>query len=138
MRRRAGRGAGELALHPVAAPLFRLVERLIGPGEGLDNRFARLVLRDPDRYRQRTDRTRSWNGERADPLAQPLGIGHRARQRRVSQNLDELLAAIAPKDIGYAQSVLHGLRESPQDLIASQVVELVVVALEEIKVDDAN
>jgi hypothetical protein len=48
----------------------------------------------------------------------------------VSEDLDKLLAAIAPKDVGRAQSTLHGLRESTQDLIASQMVELVVVALE--------
>src|SRR5947207_15714676 len=100
------RSAGRLAFHTVAAPLFRLVQRLISPGEGINNRLTRLVLRDPNRYRQLTDRTRSGNVERADPLAQPLGIGHRARQRGVSHDLDKLLASIAPKDIGRAQSVL--------------------------------
>src|SRR5712691_801914 len=107
----------ELAFHPVAAPLLRLVQCPIGAGEGLHDGFTRLVLRHPDRYCQVTDR--AWNGnvERADSLAQPLRVGDRPRQRGVPADLDKLLAAIAPKDIGRAQSLLHCQRESAQDSI---------------------
>src|SRR5713101_272962 len=67
----------ELAFHPVAAPLLRLVQCPIGAGEGLHDGFTRLVLRHADRYCQATDR--AWNGnvERADSLAQPLRVGDR-------------------------------------------------------------
>src|SRR5438552_19011663 len=85
-----------------------------------------------------TDWARGGNVERADALAQPLRIGHRSRQRGVTHDLDELLAAIASEDIGGTQPVLHALRENPEHPIAGQVVELVVVALEEIEIDDAN
>ena len=83
-------------------------------------------------------RTRCRKVERADPLAQALGIGHGARQRGMAHDLNKFFAAVTPEDIARAQSLLHCLRKSLQDAIARQMIELVVVALEEIEIDDAN
>src|SRR5438874_10275913 len=125
-------------LDAIASPLFRLVQCLVGSGEGLNDRFAGLVLGHTDRYGQMAQRTRCRKLERADPLAQALGIRHGARQRGMAHDLNKFFAAVTPEDIARAQSLLHCLRKSLQDAIARQMIELVVVALEEIEIDDAN
>ena len=76
--------------------------------------------------------------QRADAFAQPLGIDDGAGERRIAANLDEFLAAVPAENVGRAQLLLHGERKGAQHLVAGQVVELVVVALEQVEIDDAD
>src|SRR6185437_9088786 len=127
-----------LALHTVAAPFLRPVQRLVGAGERLHDRLARTILRHADGYGQSADRARDRNVERADALAQALRVGDRTRDIGMAADLDELLAAVASEDVGCAKAVLYRVREGAQHRVAGQVIEFVVVALEEIEIDHAD
>src|SRR5258708_1177984 len=70
--------------------------------------------------------------------AQPLHGARRSVSTRVGQNHQELLAAVAPEDVGVAHCRMHRAHEGLQHLIAGGVAPRVVDGLEVIEVEQGD
>ena len=120
---------------PVAAGALGPVERLVGLGDQLVDRLVGTAGdRDPDRDADRVD-AEALEVERPDGDAHALADVERDVGRRVAQQDDELLAAVAGRHVVLADGRDDRAADRAQDLVAGRVTVRVVEDLELVDVD---
>src|SRR5262249_10527834 len=120
----------------VAAVLLRGAERAVGVrGERIERGAVLRVARDADADAGREALAVELERRGGDAVADALGDFHGAFRRRVGQQHDELVAAVARRDVREAQVRLDRLGEMAQHAVARRVAIAVVDALQVIRVD---
>src|SRR5262245_61059924 len=122
----------------IAAAFLGLVERAVAAVDQIFHGLAALELPDPDRHRDAGQRLTGGAagdlaiGERA---ANPLSRSRANREVRARQNRDQLLAAVAGRQVALAHTVAQRLRHETEHLVADTMAETVVELLEVVDID---